>query len=196
MQGAYCGGWRRCACLDAETRVLAVRALASTTCNHFIADLLFLSGVPRPFLVAGPPCVDPSIWGNRPCARGGRGPVGLSPFGPIRPMPTPCQPHANPMPTPCQPHANPMPTPCQPHANPMPTPFAGGFRRDPCSSLQQRSSAPCPSGLAACCGNLRQLSGLFAGSRQGLCLCQSPLTTESIGPKAKYPGKARCGNAG
>jgi hypothetical protein len=38
---AYCGGWRRCACLDAKTRVLAVRALASTTCNDFIADLLF-----------------------------------------------------------------------------------------------------------------------------------------------------------
>jgi hypothetical protein len=64
VQGTYCGGcWRRCACLDAKTRVLvlAVGALASTTCNNFIADLLFLSEVPRPFLVAGPPCVHPYL---------------------------------------------------------------------------------------------------------------------------------------
>jgi hypothetical protein len=59
VQGTYCGGWRRCACLDAKTRVLAVGALASTTCNNFIADLLFLSEVshPLPLLVAGAPCV-------------------------------------------------------------------------------------------------------------------------------------------
>jgi hypothetical protein len=55
--GTDCGGWRRCACLDATTRVLAVGALASTTCNNFIADLLFLSEVPHFCLVAGPPCV-------------------------------------------------------------------------------------------------------------------------------------------
>jgi hypothetical protein len=55
---AYCGGWRRCACLDAKTRVLAIRALASsTTCNNFIADLLFLSEVPHSLLVAAPRCV-------------------------------------------------------------------------------------------------------------------------------------------
>ena len=57
MQGTYCGGWRRCACLDAKTRVLAVGALASTTCNNFIADLLFLSEVSHSLLVAGAPCV-------------------------------------------------------------------------------------------------------------------------------------------
>jgi hypothetical protein len=62
--GAYCGGWRRCACLDAKTRVLAVGALASPTCNNFIADLLFLSEVPQaPLLVAGPPCVHPYLGG-------------------------------------------------------------------------------------------------------------------------------------
>jgi hypothetical protein len=58
---AYCGGWRRCACLDAKTRGLAVRALPSTTCNNFNADLLFLSEVSHPFLVAGPPCVHPYL---------------------------------------------------------------------------------------------------------------------------------------
>jgi hypothetical protein len=61
VQGTYCGGWRRCACLDAKTRVLAVKALASTTCNNFIADLLFLSEVPHPLLVAGAPCVNPYL---------------------------------------------------------------------------------------------------------------------------------------
>jgi hypothetical protein len=61
VQGTYCGGWRRCACLDAETRVLAVRALASTTCNNFIADLLFLSEVSHSLLVAGAPCVHPYL---------------------------------------------------------------------------------------------------------------------------------------
>jgi hypothetical protein len=29
VQGTYCGGWRRCACLDAKTRLLAVGALTS-----------------------------------------------------------------------------------------------------------------------------------------------------------------------
>jgi hypothetical protein len=43
---AYCGGWRRCACLDAETRVLAVGVLASTTCNNSTADLLLTRRVP------------------------------------------------------------------------------------------------------------------------------------------------------
>jgi hypothetical protein len=61
VQGTYCGGWRRCACLDAKTRVLAVGVLASTTCNNFIADLLFLSEVPRSLLVAGAPCVHPYL---------------------------------------------------------------------------------------------------------------------------------------
>jgi hypothetical protein len=61
MQGTYCGGWRRCACLDAGTRVLVARAPASTTCNNFIADLLFLSEVPRPFLLAWGPCVRPCL---------------------------------------------------------------------------------------------------------------------------------------
>jgi hypothetical protein len=61
VQGTYCGGWRRCACLDAKTRVLAVGALASTTCNNFIADLLFLSEVSRFCLVAGAPCVHPYL---------------------------------------------------------------------------------------------------------------------------------------
>jgi hypothetical protein len=46
-----------------ETRVLAVGALASTTCNNFIADLLFLSEVPHSLLVAGvpSPCVHPYL---------------------------------------------------------------------------------------------------------------------------------------
>ena len=61
VQGTYCGGWRRCACLDAKTRVLAVGALASATCNNFIVDLLFLSEVSCPFLVAAPPCVHPYL---------------------------------------------------------------------------------------------------------------------------------------
>jgi hypothetical protein len=61
VQGTYCGGWRRCACLDAKTRVLAVGALSSTTCNNFIADLLFLSEVSHPLLVAGAPCVHPYL---------------------------------------------------------------------------------------------------------------------------------------
>jgi hypothetical protein len=42
-----------CACLVAKTRVLAVGTLASTTCNNFIADLLFLSEVSHSLLVAG-----------------------------------------------------------------------------------------------------------------------------------------------
>jgi hypothetical protein len=61
VQGTYCGGWRRCAYLDAKTRVLAVGALASTTCNNFIADLLFLSEVSHSLLVAGAPCVHPYL---------------------------------------------------------------------------------------------------------------------------------------
>ena len=61
VQGTYCGGWRRCVCLDAKTRVLAVGALARATCNNFIADLLFLSEVPHSLLVAGPPCVHPYL---------------------------------------------------------------------------------------------------------------------------------------
>jgi hypothetical protein len=65
VQGTYCGGWRRCACLDAKTRVLAVGVLASTTCNNFIADLLFLSEVSHhvshSLLVAGAPCVHPYL---------------------------------------------------------------------------------------------------------------------------------------
>jgi hypothetical protein len=60
-QGTYCGGWRRCACLDARTRVLAVGALASATCNNFIADLLFLSEVSHSLLVAAPPCAHPYL---------------------------------------------------------------------------------------------------------------------------------------
>jgi hypothetical protein len=77
-RGTYCGGWRRhCACLDAKTRVLAVGALASTTCNNFIADLLFLSEVSHPLLVAGPPCVHPYLGKSALCQRQpppGRGP--------------------------------------------------------------------------------------------------------------------------
>ena len=61
VQGTYCGGWRRCACLDAKTRVLAVGVLASTPCNNFIADLLFLSEVSHSLLVAGAPCVHPYL---------------------------------------------------------------------------------------------------------------------------------------
>ena len=61
VQGTYCGGWRRCACLDAKTRVLAVGVLASTTYNNFIADLLFLSEVSHSLLVAGAPCVHPYL---------------------------------------------------------------------------------------------------------------------------------------
>jgi hypothetical protein len=63
VQGTYCGGGGAVAPLsvmhayvDAKTRVLAVGALASTACNNFIADLLFLrilSEVPHPRLVAG-----------------------------------------------------------------------------------------------------------------------------------------------
>jgi hypothetical protein len=71
VQGTYCGAWRRFACLDAKTRVLAVGALASTSGNNFIADLLFLSEVPHPLLVAGAPCVHPhplfGEMGNGPC---------------------------------------------------------------------------------------------------------------------------------
>jgi hypothetical protein len=44
-----------------KTRVLAVGALASTTCNNFIADLLLLSEVTPSLLVAGPPCVHPYL---------------------------------------------------------------------------------------------------------------------------------------
>jgi hypothetical protein len=58
------GGAVACACLDAKTRVLAVRSLPSvprTTCNNFIADLLFLSEVSHPFLAAGGPCVHPYL---------------------------------------------------------------------------------------------------------------------------------------
>jgi hypothetical protein len=40
MQGAYWHGWRRSGCLDAETRVLAVGVLVSTTYNNLTADLL------------------------------------------------------------------------------------------------------------------------------------------------------------
>jgi hypothetical protein len=90
VQGTYCGGWRRCACLDAKTRVLAVRALARTTCYNFIADLLFLSEVSHPLLVAGPPCVRPYLlfgeMGNRPSAllrSRGRGRYGAA-AGPLR----------------------------------------------------------------------------------------------------------------
>jgi hypothetical protein len=48
VQGTYCGGWRRCACLDAKTRVLAVGVggLASTTYNNLTADLLLTRRVP------------------------------------------------------------------------------------------------------------------------------------------------------
>jgi hypothetical protein len=62
--------WRRCACLGAKIRVLAVGALASTTCNNLIADLLFLSEVSHSFLVAAPPPAHTPIWGNRPALRG------------------------------------------------------------------------------------------------------------------------------
>jgi hypothetical protein len=62
------GGAVACACLDAKTRVLAVGALvalASTTCNNFIADLLFLSKpqchTPHSLQVAGAPCVHPYL---------------------------------------------------------------------------------------------------------------------------------------
>jgi hypothetical protein len=61
VQGTYCGGRRRCACVDAKTRVLAVEVLASTTYNNFIADLLFLSEVSHSLLVAGAPCVHPYL---------------------------------------------------------------------------------------------------------------------------------------
>jgi hypothetical protein len=43
---AYCGGWRRCACLDAKTRGLAVGVLVSTTYNNLPADLLPTREVP------------------------------------------------------------------------------------------------------------------------------------------------------
>jgi hypothetical protein len=49
VQGTYCGGWRRCACLDAKTRVLAVGGLVSvvsTTYNNLTADLLPTREVP------------------------------------------------------------------------------------------------------------------------------------------------------
>jgi hypothetical protein len=47
VQGTYCGGWRRCACLDAKTRVLAVGGLlVSTTYNNLTADLLLTRRVP------------------------------------------------------------------------------------------------------------------------------------------------------
>jgi hypothetical protein len=63
-----------CACLDAKTRVLAVGALASTTCNNFIADLLFLSEVPHSLLVAGwgPLRTHTPVWacGLRPAGCG------------------------------------------------------------------------------------------------------------------------------
>jgi hypothetical protein len=40
---------------------LAVGVQASTTCNNFIADLLFLSEVSHSLLVAGAPCVHPYL---------------------------------------------------------------------------------------------------------------------------------------
>jgi hypothetical protein len=40
---------------------VAVGALASTNCNNFIADLLFLSEVSHSLLVAGPACVHPYL---------------------------------------------------------------------------------------------------------------------------------------
>jgi hypothetical protein len=42
-------------------QVNAVGVLASTTCNNFIADLLFLSEVSHSLLVAGAPCVHPYL---------------------------------------------------------------------------------------------------------------------------------------
>jgi hypothetical protein len=66
MQGAYWHGWRRSGCLDAKTRVLAVGVLASTTCNNFIADLLFLSDVPHPYL--GKSALRHDLGSKRPAA--------------------------------------------------------------------------------------------------------------------------------
>jgi hypothetical protein len=54
VQGTYCGGWRRCACLDAKTRVLAVGVLVSTTYNNSTADLLPTREVPCALRLAGP----------------------------------------------------------------------------------------------------------------------------------------------
>jgi hypothetical protein len=53
VQGTYCGGWRRCACLDAKTRVLAVGVLVSTTynCNNLTADFLLAPNSPSAFLL-------------------------------------------------------------------------------------------------------------------------------------------------
>jgi hypothetical protein len=56
-----------------ETSGLAVGALASTTCNNFIADLLFLSEVSHPFLVAAPPLRTP-LFGEISPAKMGRKP--------------------------------------------------------------------------------------------------------------------------
>jgi hypothetical protein len=59
VQGTYCGTWRRCACLDARARALAVGAPASTTRNNFIADLRFLSEVRS---ATGPPSYTPICY--------------------------------------------------------------------------------------------------------------------------------------
>jgi hypothetical protein len=75
QQGTYCGGWRRCACLAAKTRVLAVGVLASTTCNNFIADLMFAvfeRSVTLPPSRWGPLRTPLFIWGNGPWGRAAR----------------------------------------------------------------------------------------------------------------------------
>jgi hypothetical protein len=99
VQGTYCGGWRRCACLDARTRGFAVGALASTTCNNFIPDLLFLSEVSCPFLVAGAPCARPYLgkWALRACLHLPEARVSATPW----PSPAPCR---TPQPPPCPLH--------------------------------------------------------------------------------------------
>jgi hypothetical protein len=68
VQGTYCGGWRRCACLDAKTRVLAVGVLVSTTYNNLTADLL-------------PTCEVPCAW-PAPALAGWYCYLGVLPLGP------------------------------------------------------------------------------------------------------------------
>jgi hypothetical protein len=51
VQGTYCGGWRRCACLDAKTRVLAVGVLVSTTYSFLLPKSFFTGGGKKTILL-------------------------------------------------------------------------------------------------------------------------------------------------
>jgi hypothetical protein len=64
VQGTYLRWVAPLCVFRRENSVLAVGVLASrsTTCNNFIADLLFLSEVSHSLLVAAPPCRPVTIF--------------------------------------------------------------------------------------------------------------------------------------